>query len=130
MVIGRLYVGKRNIIIQYNDNAAAKARLEEYATAAAGRSPGNIEFTVSGVLNRRIVIADKYPVPLAFVPAFVPAPPSGDYRSKPPNPNIVNPDGTAQSVDWVPYNGIPVPFQRETVDQISKNVRNAWSWQD
>jgi hypothetical protein len=116
VVIGRLYRGKRRIVMSYGSKAEAEAKLQ-LVSQLAGRAPVQISGDVSVGLNTSFLVVDQEPVPLAFAPAFVPV--------------LVTKQGLdsgGPTYRWIPYEQDFIGSQKGFLDDLSGLLDRSWSW--
>lgn len=117
VIVGRLYKGKRKIIVSYSDAADAKVKIQQLAGALANTS---FDAQAQFGLERSLVVIDKERVPLAFAPAFVP------IRSG----TKLGADPSEISYHWVPYDPVTFPSQTQAVSELANAVDKSHLWDD
>jgi hypothetical protein len=117
VIVGRLYRGKRKIVISYSDDAQANAKIEQLAGALANTS---FEAQAQFGLQRSLVVMDKERVPLAFAPAFIPVR-SGSHLGA---------DPSEISYNWVPYDPVTFPSQTIAVSELANALDKSHLWDD
>jgi hypothetical protein len=120
VVIGRLYVGRRDISIVYADKATAQARAAEI-TKLAGCAPVSVELSGAVINEHSIRIADKGPVPLGYAPAFVPVLVAGIHQGA----------GDQQpEYGWRVFDPAESPSQAAVLGELAAAAQSGWHWHD
>jgi hypothetical protein len=119
IMIGSLYRGKRRITILYGSDVDIKARADQIAALASG-VPVEGGIAVAIGQGHSITVTDKDPVPLAFVPAFVPMRVSGANQGGQTNTEV--------KYEWLPFDPHSVKSQRAVLPALANAVASAWSW--
>jgi hypothetical protein len=115
VVIGRLYLGRRNITVTYSDASEAATKLRALTGITAA---GTVEVAARIGLEKSLVVKDREPIPLAFAPAFVPI-----RTSATQGPNSARP-----SYAWVPYDPNSFPSHSAALSDLAIAVNQAWTW--
>jgi hypothetical protein len=116
VVIGRLYRGKRRIIIDFEDSAEAELKLKQVSRLVEAKSEVSVD------TGRRLVVIDKESIPLAFAPAFVPV----SVSSGPQGASATS----KASYVWSVYDPKTFPSHRAVLPELGEAVEDGWSWED
>jgi hypothetical protein len=118
VIIGRLYRGKRRIVVTYETELEANAKLTEIGELIAG-APAEIEAGAKYGSDRSIVISDREPVPLAFAPAFVPVL-TTFMGGKPHEASYV----------WMAFEPLKASPGDDLLSDLKGVVAENWTWAD
>ncbi|WP_148213051.1 hypothetical protein [Methylocella silvestris] len=115
VVIGRLYTGKRRISLNYDDSATATARLSEFLSYTPA-----VNVTGAVGFGKIVSIADREPVALAFLPAFVPARTAGSVLGEGAS------NSQSSTFGWAPLDLAKTPSQRSALEELTTQVFQDW----
>ncbi|MER8734245.1 hypothetical protein NKH28_31355 [Mesorhizobium sp. M1227] len=121
IIIGSLYRGKRRVTIIYGAAVDLKARADQIATAASG-IPVEVGITAAITQGHSITVVDKDPVPLAFIPAFVPIRVSGA--------TLGGQSDTEVKYEWLPFTPASIQSQKAVLPALFNAVDSGWSWEN
>jgi hypothetical protein len=119
VIIGRLYRGKRRILMTYGSKLQAEAKLAELGALLTG-VPVELEAGAKFGSDTSIAIIDRQSVPLAFAPAFIPV--LSTFLGGEPNRE-------ARYV-WTSYNPETLPSQKDLLADLANGLDKRWSWDD
>ncbi|WP_456726420.1 hypothetical protein [Bradyrhizobium sp. USDA 3397] len=120
VIIGRLYRGKRRIVVSYKSEGDLKVKAEQILQAVGAPVTGAIEVALSG--SKSLVVVDREPVPLAFAPAFIPVRVSGATMGSQSTGSI--------EYEWVPFNPVKAPWQKAALTDLADKVEEGWAWEE